>query len=85
MRNWNAFVRANLTLPRLDEARARDIEREVAADLEEVYREALAGGHSEEEADALAREHIPDFAVFAREVTAAERKRRRAPEDRWKP
>ena len=44
MRNWNTYVRARLSLPRLAPAREARIIREIAAQLEDFYRDALARG-----------------------------------------
>ena len=52
MRDWHAFVRGHLALPDLTPAREARIVRELAAQLEDFYREALAGGASEADADA---------------------------------
>ena len=51
MRNWTAYVRAHLKLPALTPEREAHIVRELAAQLEDFYREALARGASGAEAD----------------------------------
>ena len=55
MRDWTAYVRAHLQLPALTPDREAHIIRELAAQLEDFYREARARGASEPEADAHAR------------------------------
>ena len=66
MRDWTAYVRAHLKLPALTPEREAHIVRELAAQLEDFYREALARGASEAEADAHARAPTPIAAMPAR-------------------
>ena len=73
MRDWKAFVRERLRLPGLPPERESHIVRELAAQLEDFYREALAGGASEHEADAHACRQIGDWEQLARDVWLAER------------
>ena len=73
MRDWKAFVRERLRLPGLPPERESHIVRELAAQLEDFYREALAGGASEPEADAHARRQIGDWEQLTRDVWVAER------------
>ena len=72
MRDWYGFVRARLSLPRLAPERESRIVREVAAQLEDLYREALAGGTAEAEADALACAHITNWGHLARDLSRAD-------------
>ena len=60
MRDWTAYVRAHLKLPALTPDREAHIIRELAAQLEDFYRDALARGAGEAEADAHARAQIRD-------------------------
>ena len=55
MRDWTAYVRAHLSLPQLTPDREARIIREVAAQLEDFYRDALARGAADAGADAFAR------------------------------
>ena len=73
MRDWNAFVRERLRLPGLPAEREAHIVRDLAAQLEDFYREARAGGASEDEADAHACRQIGDWNQLARDVWLAER------------
>ena len=73
MRDWSAFVRANLRLPRLAPEREARIIRELAAQLEDFYREAVAQGASDEAADAHARAQIRDWERMAQDVWLADR------------
>jgi putative ABC transport system permease protein len=73
MRDWQAFVRSNLSLPDLAPAREARIVRELAAQVEDFYREALARGMSDAEADAHACAQITDWPAFARDVQRADR------------
>ena len=60
MRDWTSFVRTHLSLPQLTPEREARIIREIAAQLEDFYREAIAGGATEAQADAHARAQIRD-------------------------
>ncbi len=77
MRDWKGFVRARLRLPGLPPERESHIVRELAAQLEDFYHEALAGGASEQDADAHACRQIGDWEQLARDVWVAERARAR--------
>jgi putative ABC transport system permease protein len=77
MRDWTAYVRAHLKLPALTAEREAHIVRDLAAQLEDFYREALARGTSEPEADAHARAQIRDWDRMARDVADADRRHAR--------
>jgi putative ABC transport system permease protein len=77
MRDWTAYVRAHLKLPALTAEREAHIVRDLAAQLEDFYREALARGASEPEADAHARAQIRDWDRMARDVADADRRHAR--------
>ena len=72
MRDWSAYVRAHLSLPGLAPAREARIVRELAAQLEDFYREAIARGASDDEADAHARAQITDWNRMAVDVYRAD-------------
>jgi putative ABC transport system permease protein len=74
VRDWTAFVRAHLNLPALTPERESRIVRELAAQLEDFYRDALANGSTEAEADAFALAQITDWNQMARDVVRADRK-----------
>ncbi|HUF11520.1 MAG TPA: ABC transporter permease, partial [Longimicrobiales bacterium] len=73
MRDWTAFVRSHLSLPQLTPEREARIIREIAAQLEDFYRDALARGASDAEADAFARAQVDDWTRMARDVSRAGR------------
>lgn len=73
MRDWQAFVRQHLTLPDLSPEREARIVRELAAQVEDFYREALARGLAEDAADTFATSQITDWAALARDVQRADR------------
>jgi len=73
VRNWEAFVRDRLQLPAHAPMREARIVRELAAQLEDFYREALARGASESEADAHACAQIGDWSQLSRDVATADR------------
>jgi putative ABC transport system permease protein len=72
VRDWQAFVRARLSLPELTPEREARIVRELAAQLEDYCREASARGASDAEADALAQAQIGDWPRMARELRRAD-------------
>ncbi len=73
MPDWKAFVRARLTLPGLAPERESRIIRELAAQLDDFYREALARGASEADAEASARNQIRDWDRMAQDLWLADR------------
>jgi putative ABC transport system permease protein len=74
MRDWTSYVRAHMKLPALTPEREAHIVREVAAQLEDFYREALARGATEPAADAHARAQVGDWDGLARDVADADRR-----------
>jgi putative ABC transport system permease protein len=76
MRNWEAFVRSRLTIPGLTPERELRIIRELAAQLDDFCRDALARGASEAEADAEACRQIADWDRMAQDVWLADRPQR---------
>jgi putative ABC transport system permease protein len=74
MRNWHDYVRARLALPGLAPAREARIVRELAAQLEDFYQEAVARGLPDSEADAYACGQIPDWGRLADDMRLADRK-----------
>lgn len=76
MRDWQAFVRSHLSLPDLTPEREARVVRELAAQVEDFYREALTRGLSEDDADAYARAQVTDWPAFARDVQRADRAHR---------
>ncbi len=77
VRDWQAFVRSHFKLPNLAPEREARIVRELAAQLEDFYREAIAGGSSEAEADAHACRQIRDWDRMAQDVWMADRRNAR--------
>ena len=73
MRDWDGFVRARLRLPGLKAERESRIVRELAMQLEDFYREALARGATEAEADADARRQVRDWDRLTQDVWLADR------------
>jgi predicted permease len=80
--DWSAYVRRHLHLSGLDAAREAEIVEDVARQLDDAYREALAAGLTELDARARAERHISDWTALARELSASPRLRRPAV-DRW--
>jgi putative ABC transport system permease protein len=77
MRDWQAFVRSRLSLPGLAPEREARVVRELAAQLEDFYRDALAGGATEQDADAHATSQVGDWGRMARDVLVADRRHAR--------
>ncbi|MGH9411993.1 MAG: ABC transporter permease [Vicinamibacterales bacterium] len=82
MRDWHAFVRARLHLPDLAPEREARIVREVAAQLEDLYRDAVARGASGVDADARAAAHVTDWPRLAADLARADRPHLRPRVDR---
>ena len=72
MRDWTTYVRSHLSLPGLSPVRETRIVRELAAQLEDFYREAIARGASDAEADAHARAQITDWSRLGADVARAD-------------
>jgi putative ABC transport system permease protein len=82
VRDWQAFVRSRLNLPGLAPERESRIIRELAAQLEDFYRDALARGATDVEADAHAAGQIGDWERMAQDVLGADRRHARPRLDR---
>jgi putative ABC transport system permease protein len=82
VRDWTGFVRAHLQLPQLAPERESRIVRELAAQLEDFYREALARGLTDDAADALAATQITDWDRMARDLRQADARHVRPPVER---
>jgi predicted permease len=72
MRNWQAYVRKRLPLAGLRPAREARLVGEVAAQLEDLYRDAVLRGASDEEADRLAADHVADWSRLAADLAEAD-------------
>lgn len=82
MPDWKKYVRNHLDLPPLQPGRESQIVEEIAQQLDDAYRDELAGGVTEVEAEERARQHISDWAQFSEEIAASKRGRMPAI-DRW--
>jgi hypothetical protein len=67
MRNWETYVRDRLSLPGLAPAREARIIREIAAQLEDFYQDAIARGLGDAEADAFACAQVADWRGMAQD------------------
>jgi hypothetical protein len=79
MRDWKKYVRERLKLAKSGAQKEAAIVEELAEQLEEVYRDELVRGGSEEEAAATAMAEVSDWDALAREIDrggGAMRKRR---------
>ena len=68
MRDWERYVRSHLPLPHLTRERESRIVQELASQFEDFYREAVAGGMTESDADAFARAQITAWTSLASTV-----------------
>jgi hypothetical protein len=82
MRDWQAYVRERLPLTSLTPGRQLRVVRELAAQLEDIYREVLARGLPGTDADALATSAISDWTRLADDVRGASRHHTQSPFDR---
>jgi putative ABC transport system permease protein len=83
MRDWDQYVRSRLSLPDLARDRESRIVMELASQLEDCYRDALARGMAEPDADAHARAQITDWTGLAATLRTVDRPHVRSPIDRW--
>jgi len=83
VRDWERYVRGHLSLPGLVRERESRIMRELSSQLEDFYREAIARGMTESDADAYARAQITDWTQLATTLTDVDRPHARGRVDRW--
>jgi putative ABC transport system permease protein len=83
VRNWEEYARRRLSLPALPPERESRIARELGAQLEDFYREALSRGASEAEAEADAIAQVQDWDRLSRDLSLAEGRNARPRLDRW--
>ncbi len=83
MRDWERYVRTHLSLPDLVRERESRILRELSSQLEDIYREAVARGMTESDADAHTRAQITDWTHLAATLREADRPHARSDFDRW--
>src|SRR5262245_5542524 len=83
MRDWQAYVRERLHVADLTPEREARIVRELATQLQDFYRDAVARGASAEEADRYAQAQITDWPRMATDVRSADRAHRRPGADRF--
>jgi putative ABC transport system permease protein len=80
--DWHAYVRERLRVPELTPEREAHIVREIAAQLDDFYRDAIASGDTEAEAVAFARAQIVDWDRMARDLARADAPHHRSHSDR---
>lgn len=73
MRDWKQYVKNHLPVERIRGELMEEILDELAAHLEDAYREALAKGAREEEAEARALEQIEDWDGLAANILRTRR------------
>jgi putative ABC transport system permease protein len=83
MRDWDQYVRSRLALPDLVRERESRIVKELASQLEDFYRDAIARGMTESAADAHACAQITDWTGLADTLRAVDSAHVRSPIDRW--
>jgi hypothetical protein len=83
MTEWTNYVRQNLRLHGLRPEREAEIIEDLAQQLEDAYREALAGGMAEADAVVSARQHVPDWDSLNWELQGVRRGTAPALEQLW--
>ncbi len=83
MPDWVRYVRENLPLEELKDQRGERIVREVAAQLEDFYLEALGRGMGEAEAEVWALGQIPDWSELAAGLSEVQGRHREPSFERW--
>ena len=73
-RDWQEYVRSRLLLSDLRPERQERVVRELAAQLEDFYRDARSRGLSPGEADAFACGQIDDWESLAAEIQRTQRR-----------
>jgi putative ABC transport system permease protein len=72
MPDWAAFVRERLQLPAVCPERQIEIVEDLARQLDDSYRDALASGVQESAARSIAERHITNWAALSKEICHAE-------------
>jgi len=83
MRDWKSYLRQRLSLPEMEGHWDERMISELADHLEDIYREALARGASEEEAEAEVEAWLGDADLAADELVRSEPAHARAQLSRW--
>ncbi|HEY7473485.1 MAG TPA: ABC transporter permease, partial [Vicinamibacterales bacterium] len=73
MPDWIAYVRARLRLHNVRPQEEQDFVEDLAGQLEEAYRDAIARGLPASDAEAAAQDHIRDWPTLAREIARSRR------------
>ena len=73
MPDWNAYVRAHLRLHGVRPQHEQDVVDDLAGQLEDAYRDAIARGLSPTDAEAAAKDHVHDWASLSRDVASSRR------------
>ncbi|HKV99928.1 MAG TPA: ABC transporter permease [Vicinamibacterales bacterium] len=73
MPNWTAYVRERLRMSGVRPANEQDVIDDLAAQLDEAFRDAMSRGLSPADAEAAAAKHITDWPALARQVEDARR------------
>jgi len=72
--DWRQYVRERLQVAQLAPAREAELVEDLALQLEQAYRDALAQGASPAAARVAAEQHVPDWQAFSSAVAAQERR-----------
>ena len=73
MRDWQAYVRARLQTDGLRPDLEQDVIDDLAGQLEEACRDALARGMTDADAEAAAIAHVTDWTTLSRQVAGSRR------------
>jgi hypothetical protein len=83
MRDWKSYLRERLALPEMRGHQEERMLDELADHLEELYRDSLSRGASEEEAEAEVEAWLGDAGLAADELIRSEPAHVRAEMNRW--
>jgi putative ABC transport system permease protein len=73
MRDWHAWVRTHLQLHGIRPEHEQDVIDDLATQLDDAWREALARGLTDADATAAAESHITDWSTLAQQVATSRR------------
>ncbi len=73
MPNWNAYVSERLRMSGIQPVNEQDVIDDLAAQLDEAYRDAIGRGLSAADAEAAVAKHVTDWPALARQVEDARR------------
>jgi putative ABC transport system permease protein len=83
MPDWQQYVRTQLPALRVKPERAVGIIEELALQLEQAYLDALKAGHTEAEAERMAKDQLPDWQKLALDIELSQPPQHRPASRLW--